>query len=834
MNDYRVVLDSCRYNFNHNGTCVMTGWMYTGTEEPEIQIRAGHTPIACSVVRTKRPDVLEALPELDFPDENVGFEVTVENLESLFSLGETFRARVCCKEKTYPLTQKTVEQMKEEYYQDTLTYYIEHVERRLDKVYIQGWCVNTYGELKMELLDEEGNPQSDVHWGSVRRADLAEVFQVDFSCCHGFILEIPREKIKSKTITLVFDNQAAHKQMSVDMRNFDKENSRAGRIRKLIGRENKGKNKEIIQKGGIRGFCEYLYEESGSAADIYSTYAKKHDLSKKELHRQQKEKFSPAPLFSIVVPLYHTPPHFLKEMVDSVLNQSYGNWQLCLADGSRDDSVKKYLAANYGKERRISYRHLEENTGIAGNTNAALAMAEGDFIVFADHDDTLAPDALYEVAKVIREHPDAEFIYSDEDLTDAKGNRIDPHFKPDFNLDYLRSVNYICHLVAVKRSLQEEVGLLRPECDGAQDYDFVLRCVEKTDKIHHIQRVLYHWRSHDGSTAGNQDSKQYAIDAGKRALDDHYARLGLEAEVEFTGIFIIYRTKFKVQGNPKVSILIPTKDHIEDLEKCIVSIQEKSTWKNVEIIVIENNSEEKETFAYYEELKKRYHNVKVVEYKGGFNYSAINNFGASFAEGDYYLLLNNDTEVITPDWMEQMIGYCQRPDVAIAGARLFYPDNTVQHAGVVVGIGGVAGHVETGYGKNYTGYMGRLQTAQDISAVTAACLMVKKSVFEELGGLDETFAVAFNDVDFCLRARELGKLVVFLPSVDLYHYESKSRGYETTPEKKARFAGETARFQERYKELLEKGDPYYNPNLTLESGDCSLAKAYETVKGKKA
>ena len=357
--------------------------------------------------------------------------------------------------------------------------------------------------------------------------------------------------------------------------------------------------------------------------------------------------------------------------------------------------------------------------------------------------------------------------------------------------------------------------------------------MEQTENIYHIPKVLYHWRSHEDSTAGNQDSKQYAIDAGKKALMEHYARLGLAAEVEFTGLFIVYRTKFLVKGNPLVSILIPNKDHTEDLDLCIRSILEKSTWKNLEILVIENNSEKKETFGYYEQLTSRYENVRVLTYQGEFNYSAINNFGAKEARGEYFLLLNNDTEVITPDWLERMLGYCQREDVAIVGAKLFYPDDTVQHAGVVIGMGGFAGHILTGYGKNYTGYMGRLKAAQDISAVTGACLLVKREVFETLKGLDESFAVALNDVDFCLRARALGKLVVFDPDAQLYHYESKSRGLETTPEKKERFQREICRFQERYRELLEKGDPYYNPNLSLIRGDCSLKKVHEGTKGRK-
>lgn len=833
MSDYRVTVDTCNYTRRQNGTCIIKGWMYTGDQEPEVQVRAGHTPLSCTVTRTERPDVLEALPEIAFPDVKAGFEICIENIENLFSLAESIRVRICCGGESFPVMQKDMEQVKKEYFQDTLQYYMECVERRLDKVYIQGWCVDTLGGFEMKVLKEKDEEQEHVHYSRLRRPDLTEVFGVESESCHGFILEIPRSEIKSKRIVLLFENKAVAKREIIDMRRFDRENARLGRIIKTIGKENREKNEQIRKELGIRGFLDYVWEESGSFADAYGHYAKKHSPSKKELRRQAKEEFAAAPLFSIVVPLYHTPLPFLKEMIDSVRNQSYGNWQLCLADGSKDHTLEEFIASNYGKDRRISYRLLEKNTGISGNTNAALHMAEGDYIVFADHDDTLAPDALYEAACALRDHPETELLYTDEDLMDEKGNLLYPHFKPDFNLDFLRSLNYICHLVVVKKSLLEKTGELRTEMDGAQDHDFLLRCVENTEAVYHIPKVLYHWRSHDGSTAGNQDSKLYAVEAGKKALLEHYERCGLDGEVEFTGTFIIYRTKFRVQGNPKVSILIPNKDHIEDLDKCLRSIEEKSSWDNKEIIIIENNSEEKETFQYYEKLEKQYENVKVVTWNGEFNYSAINNFGAKYATGEYYLLLNNDTEVITPDWLEQMIGYCQREDVGIAGARLSYPDNTIQHAGVVIGMGGFAGHILTGYGRKYTGYMGRLIAAQDISAVTGACLMVKKEVFQALHGLDEGFAVALNDVDFCLRARMQGQLVVFLPDVELYHYESKSRGFETTPEKQARFQKEISRFQERYKELLDSGDPYYNPNLSLVRGDCSLASPYESVKGRK-
>lgn len=540
---------------------------------------------------------------------------------------------------------------------------------------------------------------------------------------------------------------------------------------------------------------------------LYQTWLKENRVTKKELNQQRKTVFQENIKFSLVVPLYKTDKYLLKALVDSVLAQTYSNWELCLSDGSGADSpIRSILEEYQKKDPRIKVVFNEKQLQISDNTNAAIGIATGNYIAFADHDDTLAEEAFYQMAKEISQHPEAELIYSDEDIIDIRGNRLFPHFKPDFNPDYLCCVNYICHLVVVKRTLLDRTGLLRPEYDGSQDFDFLLRCTEHTDseKIRHIPKILYHWRSHEGSTAGNPDDKPYAVIAGEKALAGHYERMGIKAEVEYTGCPVVFRTHFVIEGDPKVSILIPNKDHTEDLNKCVTSILERSTWKNIQIIVIENNSEKEETFHYYEELEKRYSQVKVVTWDGPFNYSAINNFGAKYADGDYLLLLNNDTEVITPEWLENMMGYCQREDVGIVGAKLLYPDNTVQHAGVVVGIAGFAGHILTGYDRYATGYLWRLATTQDESAVTGACLMVKRSVFEELHGLDESFAVGLNDIDFCLRARALGKLVVFTPEACLYHYESKSRGLENTPEKKARLQKEVDHFRERYRDFLKR------------------------------
>lgn len=556
---------------------------------------------------------------------------------------------------------------------------------------------------------------------------------------------------------------------------------------------------------------------------LYETWLKENKVTRQELNRQRRTVFKEDIKFSIVVPLYKTDKYLLKSLVDSVLAQTYSNWELCLSDGSGADSPIKDILKEYEKkDSRIRVVYNEKPLQISDNTNAAIGIATGNYITFSDHDDTLAEEALFQMASEIVKHPEAELLYSDEDIIDIKGKRLFPHFKPDFNPDYLHCVNYICHLVVVKRELLDKVGLLRGEFDGSQDYDFLLRCTEHTKNIRHIPKLLYHWRSHEGSTAGNPDDKPYAVIAGEKALAEHYERMGIDAEVEYTGNPVVFRTHFAIKGNPKVSILIPNKDHTDDLEKCVSSIMEKSTWKNVEIIVIENNSEDEKTFRYYEELEKRYPQVKVVRWEGVFNYSAINNFGAKYATGEFLLLLNNDTEVITPEWLESLMGYCQREDVAIVGAKLLYPDNTVQHAGVVVGIAGFAGHILTGYDKNAMGYLWRLGVAQDESAVTGACLMVRRDIFDQLHGLDESFTVALNDIDFCLRARELGKLVVFTPEACLYHYESKSRGMENTDEKQLRFKKEIHHFRERHAQFLKDGDPYYNPNLSLVRGDCTF------------
>lgn len=532
--------------------------------------------------------------------------------------------------------------------------------------------------------------------------------------------------------------------------------------------------------------------------------------------------------FSILVPLYNTPERFLREMIESVTAQTYGKWELCLADGSDDahDFVGRICQEYRQKDSRIKYQKLAKNEGISGNTNECYKMATGNYIALFDHDDLLHPCVLFAYMQAICEK-DADYIYCDE--ATFKGNSINHmitmHFKPDYAPDNLLANNYICHFSVFSRELLESGELFRSQFDGSQDHDMILRLTAKAKHIVHIPRILYYWRSHKGSVASSIDAKTYAIDAAKGAVADHLTKLGYRNfEIESTRAFAtIFRIKYELTSRPLVSIIIPNKDHVDDLSRCVESIINLSTYDNYEIVIVENNSETAEIRTYYEEIS-RHPRVQVVEYKGDFNYSKINNFGVQYAKGEYLLLLNNDTEVITPDWMEELLMYAMRKDVGVVGAKLYYPDKTIQHAGIVVGLGAhrTAGHTHYRIPEANVGYMGRLCYAQDVTAVTGACMMVSKALYEELGGLDESFTVALNDVDFCLRVREKGFLNIFTPFAELYHYESKSRGSDKKDERALRYQQESDRFRVKWADALAKGDPYYNPNFSLDHSDFTV------------
>ena len=609
------------------------------------------------------------------------------------------------------------------------------------------------------------------------------------------------------------------------------------------------KGYRYLKRHGMKQFLIRLTERFQQEDIDYETWFGLNKATEKELQEQRKNPPEHGPLISIVVPVYRTPEIYLREMMESVVNQTYGNWELCLADASpRGEQLRQDLKKIKGrktrealmkipdgdteltsvireyqlKDSRIRYEILKENKSIAENSNAAMEMATGDFVGLLDHDDTLEPNALYEVARKICEDDRVDVVYTDEDKINSKGTKhLTPNMKPDFNLDLLRSNNYICHLFVVRRILMEKVGGFRKEFDGAQDYDFILRCTEEAEKIAHVHKVLYHWRTHEKSTSDNPESKIYAFHAGRRAVEAHLQRLGIQAEVEETCDLGYYRVKYPVTGSPMVSILIPNKDQLQTLKKCLKSIWEKTEYTNYEILIIENNSTEKETFEFYKKIDGRHH-VRVLYWDKEFNYSAINNFGAAQAKGEYLLLLNNDTEVITKGWMKELLSHCQRPEVGMVGAKLYFPDNTIQSAGTIIGMGGMADHAFVNMDRKKSGYMHRASIQVDMSGVTAACAMVKRSVYEEVHGLEENLTVAFNDVDLCMKIRNNGDKVVFTPYAELYHYESKSRGMED--EKKERHAREVKYTQEKWADFLAAGDPCYNQNLTLAKHNFSLRK----------
>ena len=802
MGDFCFSIDEERYDDRHGHVLSLDGWYshpdrktygfellgdgYDTVELPEIQ-------------RRERPDVAQALG-CEFGDFLPGFTVQIPEVLKLAEKYQSLELFLRDGEERVSIWEISADELDELIKENLVEYHLDRVEILYDTMLeIQGWVVDQRGSVEVTVHQEDAS-LLDCRISRGRRPDVVERRNLDEEYKTqeiGFRISAALPEIKGGEIILHFCGDSVTKTYTIDIEELRKQNKPKGFLSRLFG-------KESVAEGG------------------YEAWLARHKVDKRTLRRQKHAAFAQKPLISIVIPLYCTPLPYLKELLESVRRQSYENWQLCLADGSPDDKVKEFIEKHYGREKRIVYRKLEENGGISVNTNEAVALAAGEYLMLCDHDDTLEPDALYEIVKAIND-TGADVLYTDEDKVSMDGRHyFDPNFKPDFNLFRLRENNYICHIFVVKKSLTDETGLLRSEFDGAQDFDFILRCCEKAQKITHIPKVLYHWRCHMDSTAADPSSKAYAYEAGRGAVREHYQRLGIDAKVEMTERPGWYRSHVKVQGNPLISVIIPNKDHTDDLELCLFSMTRKSTYRNYEILIVENNSEKEETFEYYRKLPDRYPKARVLTWEKEFNYSAINNFAAKEAKGEYLLFLNNDVEILTPDWMEEMLQNCQQENVAAVGAKLYYPDDTIQHAGVVLGLGGIAGHIMCRASKEDPGYFGRMISVQEISAVTAACMMVKKSDFDAVGGLDETFQVAFNDIDLCMKFRAAGKKIIFTPYAELYHYESKSRGLEDTPEKQFRFDKEVKRFQEKWAQQLEMGDPYYSPNLSVTEGDCSL------------
>ena len=706
------------------------------------------------------------------------------------------------------------------------------------------------------------------------RNDVAEIYLDGYTGDKnfGFDIEFKYDEKADNTYNLIIKSENETANERINKRIIDSFNTTDRKKKELIlayFNANTFKRAfEFLFKNGFKEFIKKTKRKlSGFNVDYdYSEWYELTKITDEELDSQRKyDGFKIKPFYSIVIPIYDTDEHFLYLLFKSILNQTYQNFEVCVADATdytkNTHNPKKFFEKlltngykdinNYAFDLdNIHVKYLNENKSIADNTNEAIKMSKGDYIVLCDHDDELTLDALYEVTKKINENPKAELIYSDEDKVDTKDESyFEPAFKPDFNLDMLLSVNYFCHLTTIKKEILDTLfdrdgGYERDKYNGAQDYDLFLRVVNliinrnysdgkyDTSSICHMPKVLYHWRCHKLSTSKNTGSKLYAFENGAKALEDFYANTKInfsEIECVEKGFdFGLYHTKFKTSENePVISIIIPNKDHVADLDLSINSVL-KGTYKNLEFIICENNSTDEETFNYYKKIENE--KIKVVRYEGDFNYSKINNYARTFASGEYLLFLNNDVEMINDNSIFEMVSYLKRADVGIVGSKLLYKDKTYQHAGVVIGIGGIADHLFKGINDFDSTYMNRAQIAQDLNAVTAACLMVKAKIFDEVKGFEEDLKIAFNDIDFCLRVRKLGYLVVYNPYSSFYHYESKSRGLEDTPEKVKRFNNEFAYFVHRWNDKLDTIDEYYNPNLTLRQNNFALRNLkYENI-----
>ena len=800
------------------------GYCYQENNETvEYSVKLDGKEVDFELFRPGREDIINGY-DLGFKNTHIGFRLTVP------CDIETTSIEVNAYTDTLSECILNYDQRKINKYRDKRgirSYIDEFSYNEETKTYqVKGWAFSYEKEpITFSILNAAGK-EVEFDYKSKGRVDLYSLSMVDedqIDC--GYTIKWKGNAKEKYSFVLKTKNYQS-KEILQEKRSSQNVLSKVPKLFKMLSYQHFKNGFRILKKKGFSGVIDRIVHGSSNWAE-YDEWFNATKVTEEELERQRNTEFEFAPMISIIVATFNTKEEYLKEMIDSVRNQSYSNWQLCIGDGSTNDSVEKYVKEHYGDDSRIVFKKLEKNYGISGNMNGALELVTGDYVGLFDHDDLLTPDCLYEfVASMQEVHHDC--VYSDEDKLNDKTKKFeDPHFKPDFSIDLLCSHNYITHFFVVNMDIVRKVGGMRSEYDGSQDHDFIFRCVEQANSVHHVPKILYHWRMHPLSTAMDPESKMYCYTSGKKAIESHFKRIGIDATVEMLPrpLYGMYHCKYTVKDHPLVSILIPNYNHKDLLKGCIELLMNVNTYSNMEIVIVENNSTEQEIFDYYKELEETYSNVKVIYYEGDFNYSKINNYGVKYTHGEYILFLNNDTKVIEPDSIEDMLGVCQREDVGAVGAKLLYEDDTVQHCGVVVGYHGYATAAFSLIDRNDFGYMGRPRVSWDVSAVTAACLMTKREIFDEVGGFDEDFKVACNDVDLCLKIRSLNKWIVEDVFSVWYHYESKSRGLEDTPEKQARFQSEIARFQKKWPEILKNGDPFHNLNFDLDKGPFTYPKA---------
>ena len=814
MNTHKFMIEDVRFHLNDPKKVIFVGWYYDGsTKNHTLAVRLDNRELPVELLINRGVEVCQKYIHSvnEISEEVVGIVTLPDNWELSHTLTiETSYKGTWHKDASYSTAK--LKKIK-----NRIQYGIDNVKRTENRIIVNGCCIGN-GEIKLALLDEKKQPVQ-VKSDHFYKADTERIGPEDEKREKMFFA-LQTENVNEKKFYIEMRSAESVVRVRLDQWNH------ASLVLRLW---NKAKKVLLfLKRNGIKATAARITERLGQNKNaIYEYWLKKYGIKEEELNEQRKlqKDFSYRPLFSVAVPLYKTEERFLRELIWSVQNQTYDNWELCLADGSEDggEGLASIVEEYRKQDSRIRYRVLEKNYGIAQNMNEAMHMAEGEFVTPVDHDDTLAPNALYEFVKALNEHPSVEVLYSDEDKIDTDGTKyFEPHFKADYDLDFLLTNNYICHLFAVKCSMESYKEGFLSEFDGSQDFDFILRCCEEAKEIYHVPKVLYHWRCHFDSTAANPQSKLYAFEAGRRAAEAHYKRLDIPAVVEHAQFYGLYRTRYNWEEKPAVTVLIPNRDHVEDLKRCIDAVV-CSDYSNYEIVVVEHNSREQQTFAYYEKMQKECDKIRVLTYTGEENISKIHNFAVKETTGEYLLFLDPLTQMINTSCMSEMLGYCMREDVGIVGAKLIYEDDTIAHAGIVLGFGGAVGYVFRGKSRYIAGYESRVICAQDYSAVSGACMMVKRSVYENAGGMTEEFSDRFYDIDFCLKARKAGWLVVYNPYAEGYYYGIKEAAIPVVAGK-TKDNREAELLIKKWETEIKAGDPYYNQNLTLERMDFSLCR----------